>query len=121
MHDSLFWIVQIIQLQVELLAVFSKRIDLFAAKRVGYRQKAVDGRNIVIGCGEGEFRSADFAPLRAQPFKRLGTRYFMDQMKIDVEHRRLALIVMNDMGIPDFLEHRAWGIFLGHHGSGEGP
>ena len=51
--------------------------------------------------GEGQIRSANFAPFGAQARKGLRGSAFVDQMTVDVNERRLARLFVNDVVVPD--------------------
>ena len=70
-------------------------------------RRAVGRGHVVVGRGDGQFRPADFAAGQPQAFERLRAGDFVDQVQIDVEDRLLARLGMDDVVVPDFLEHRA--------------
>src|SRR6185369_3592170 len=74
---------------------------------VDNRQIARRGGRRVIGCGEGEVRPANLESSCAKAGEGLWGRDFMDQMQVDIEQRRRAFPLGNDMRIPDFLDNCA--------------
>ena len=73
------------------------------------RQSAASGRSWER-CGRAwrrQLRPADLAAGQAQALERLRAGHFMDEVQIDVEDRLLAGFGMNDVAVPDLLEHGA--------------
>jgi hypothetical protein len=60
----------------------------------------------VIHRGERQLGTANFAVVHAQSVERLSARHFMDQVKINVENRRLARFVMDEVPFPYFVDDR---------------
>ena len=84
-----------------------KRVDLLLRDRVENRQAAIGGGHVVVGGGHGPLGPADLAAGQPQPLERLGTGYLVDQLQIDVEDRLFPRLGVDDVVVPDFLEHRA--------------
>ena len=101
-----FAVVQIVEPDAELAAVLPQRVDLLLGDRVEDRQRAVGGGHVVIGRGHGPLGPADLAAGQPQPLERLGAGHFVDQLQVDVEDRLLARFGVDDVVVPDLLEHR---------------
>jgi hypothetical protein len=97
--------------QAELGAVAVQRVKLLLGDRVFDRQRAVGRRHVVVGCGDRQIGAADLPAGEAQALERLRRRHLMDEMQVDVEQRRFACGLADDVVLPDFLEQGAWG----HH------
>ena len=89
------------------LAILPQRVDLFLRDRIDDRQAAIGGRHIVIERGHGPLGPAHLAAGQPQPFERLGAGHFVDQLEIDVQDGLFPRLGMDDVVVPDFLEHRA--------------
>ena len=80
----------------------------------GDRSSARCGRR-----GHGPLGPPHLAPGQPQSFEGLGAGHFVDQVQVDVQDRLLAVFGLDDVGVPDFLEHRAGsGIRHGNIGRG---
>ena len=106
-HDALVPAVHVEQIDAELLAVFRERLELRGGVRIEHRQRAVFRRNRVVHHRECQFRPAHLAPRRLQPGKRLRRSGFVDQMPVDVNQRRLAGLLVDDVRFPDFFVQSA--------------
>ena len=93
----------------ELLAIPAQRFDLFGRDRVNDRQVAIRRRNIVVCRGNRAGRAAYRAAGESQPLEGLRAGYLMDQVQVDVQDGRLFGFGMNDVLVPDFLEHGTGG------------
>ena len=58
---------------------------------------------------------ANLAAGQPQALERLGARHLVHQVKVDVEERLFPRLGVNDVVVPDFLEHRAGNRNLGSH------
>ena len=85
-------------------AVLFELRDLFRGDGIDDGERAVGGRNAVVGGGEGEIGAADFEAALAQALESLRRGDFMDQMQIDIEERGSAGFFVNDVVVPDFLD-----------------
>ncbi len=56
---------------------------------------------------DGEVGPAHAAPREAEPLEGLGRGDLVDEMQVDVDERRLARHVADDVAVPDLLEQRA--------------
>jgi hypothetical protein len=116
MHDALIRIVNVVQGNAEIRAILPNRLDLLLGDRIDDRQAAIGRRHVVVDDRLSAVGSADFAPGQPQALKRLGASHFVDQLEIDIEDGLFPRLGQNDMIVPDFLEHRAGVIRLGHGG-----
>jgi hypothetical protein len=66
------------------------------------------GGNVVIDRGDAAVGATDFAASETEAFKGLGRRDLVEQLKIDVENRRLALRLDDYVLLPDLFEKRFW-------------
>jgi hypothetical protein len=58
----------------------------------------------VIDGSDGAVRTAHFAASGSQPFKCLGGRHFVDQLKVDIEESGFALRLNHYVLLPDLFE-----------------
>ena len=103
--DPLVSVLEVVQADAELAAVFAQRIDLLPRDRVGDRLIAIGGRDVVVGCGHRPLGPADLAAGQSQPFKGLRAGDLVDQLQVDVENRLFAGFRVDDVVVPDLLEH----------------
>ena len=61
----------------------------------------------MVNCSDGQIRPADASSGSAQTLKGLRGSDLVHKMKINVEQRRLACLLMDDMGIPNFFTEGA--------------
>ena len=107
--DPLLRVVQIVEPDAKLLAVVAERVDLLLGDRVEDRQRPIRGRNVMVGRGHGPLGPAHFATGQSQTFESLGAGDLVNQMEIDIQNRRLPCLGSDDVGVPNFVEHRARG------------
>jgi hypothetical protein len=62
----------------------------------------------VVHSGDATVGTADFTAGETEAFKGLGRRDLVEQLKIDVENRRLALRLDDYVLLPDLFEKRFW-------------
>ncbi len=55
---------------------------------------------------KGEVGAADFAAFGAEPGESLGRGAFVDQVTVNIDDGGLAGLLVNDVGVPDFLIER---------------
>ena len=103
-HDALFRRVNVEQLNAKLFAVASQRFDLIGRDCIGDRQTAIRRRHVVIDRAKRQIRTAHTTACLSQTVKSLGRRDLVDEVEIDVEQRRLALRLTNDVSLPEFIE-----------------
>jgi hypothetical protein len=60
----------------------------------------------MVGDGEGAAGAAYFAAGRAQAFKCLRARHFMDQMAVDINQAGAVTLLIDEMRFPDFIVKR---------------
>ena len=106
-HDALIPAVHVEQIDAELLAVFRERLELCGGVRIEHRQGAVFRRNRVVHHRKCQFWPAHLAPMGLQSGKGLWRGGFMNQMPVDVNERRLAGLLVDDVRFPDFFVQRA--------------
>ena len=92
-----------VERDAELLAVAAQRLELLLGELV---RRAVDRRHVVIHRRERPVRPAHAAAGQAQPLERLRRGDLVDQVQVDVEQRRLARRLGDDVPLPDLLEQR---------------
>ena len=68
----------------------------------------------MVDRGHGPLGPAHLAARQPQPLERLGAGDFVDQLQIDVEDRLLPRLGVDDVVVPDLLEHRPGGELAGH-------
>ena len=104
--DALVAVVEVVEADAELAAVLPQGVDLLLGDRVGDRQAAVGGGHVVVDRGHGPLGPPDLAAGQPQPLEGLGAGHFVDQVQVDVQDRLLAFFGMDDVVVPDLLEHR---------------
>src|SRR6476469_5578226 len=100
MNDPLFARVDVEKLNTKLGAVFPKCIDLSCRSCVCDRQATIGSWNVVIYGSDGQVRTPHFASGLTQSGKRLGRRYLVNEMEIDVDESWLTLGFANDVTGP---------------------
>ncbi len=96
-----------VQRNAERPAVVFELLHLPGRHLVEDRQRAVGGRDAVIHGRHRPIRTAHLEPALAQAGERLRRGDLVNQVEVDVEDRRRARVLSDDVGIPDFLEERA--------------
>ena len=84
--------------------------------RIDDRQAAVGRGHVVIDGGHGPLGPANLAAGKPQPLERLRAGHFVDQLEIDVENRLFPRLGVDDVVVPDLLEHRAGSRIVLRHG-----
>ena len=87
----------------EFLAVVFELCDLVGGdgSRMGSERSVVGMEWSTVA--DGEVRAADFEAALAQAGEGLRRSDFVDQVKVDVEERGRARLLVDDVGVPDFL------------------
>jgi hypothetical protein len=107
MDNSLIDAVQIIQPHAKFVAVPAQCLNLLSRNRIGNRQQSIGRWHIVVlGCYR-QFRASNPSSGDSQSLKGLGTGDFMDQVQVNVEQGLSTRLFMNEVVLPDFLEHRS--------------
>ena len=94
----------------ELDDVLLQRLHLDAAVLfldVGRNARA-DGRDIVVGDGDGQVRTAQLAAGQAQPLERLRAGDLVQQVAVDIEDAGAVGESLDDVAVPDLVEKGAW-------------
>src|SRR6267143_1810032 len=105
-HDALVLAVHVKEAYSGLAAIFFEGVELQARVRVKDGQSAVGRRNRMVHHRESEIRAADLAAFGSESRKSLGRGAFVNQMAVDIDERRLAGCIMNNVRVPDFLIER---------------
>ena len=95
-------------------ALFSSVCDRQRGLGIADAELAVGRRHVVVGDGKRQLGAARPAPGVAQALERLGARHFVDKVPVDIEHARLARLLVDEMALPDFIVQRAWCACGGH-------
>src|SRR5207302_918918 len=69
-------------------------------------QSAVSGGDGMVHDRESEIGAADFAAFGAKPGESLGGSAFVNEVAVNVDDRGLAGLLVDDVGVPDFLIER---------------
>ena len=96
-------------------AIAPQRVDLLLGDRIGDGQPAVGGGHVMIDGGHGPLGPPHLAAGQPQPLEGLRAGNLVDQLQVDVEDRLLALFGMDDVVVPDLLEHRPGVGLAGHN------
>ena len=89
--------------QAELLGVLADGGDLRDGQRVGPRLVAVGRRHVVVDGQQREVGAADLAPGQPQRLEGLRRRDLVHEVQVDVEEVGLAVLVPDEVGVPDLL------------------
>ena len=109
MHDALIFGTQREQWDAEFLTVACEKVELECRLRIGDRDDPVEaarrGRRAVIHRRERLVGTANFQAAFAQQREGLRRCHLMDEMQVDVEHRRgVRCFRANQMRFPHFFE-----------------
>jgi len=104
MNDAPVWTVHPIQAQSKLAGIRLHLFDLRRGQGVRNRKGWIMGRYGVIHSGNGFIGTAYIQPALPQTGKSLRRSDFMDQVQIDIQHRRGVRLLGHNMGFPYFLE-----------------
>ena len=88
-----------VQRHAELGAVARQRVELRLRERVADR--AGLGRDVVVHRRDRQVGPAHLPSGEAQPLEGLRARHLVDEMEVDVEQRRLAGPLVDDVRVPD--------------------
>ncbi len=103
MHDALILAVHVEQANAGFAAIVFQRVELGFGILIDNRQKTVFSRNRMIHHRESKIRAANFAALPAQAGKRLRRGAFVNQMPVNIQQGRFALLFIHQVAIPDLL------------------
>ena len=117
MHDALACVLHIEELDAKLRAIAAQRIHLARGDLIGDDQAILRacGWDVVVHGGDMPVWPAQFASRQAQTIEGLRRCDFMHQMKVDINQRRFARRLGDDVLLPDLLKERLWRFLgLGH-------
>ena len=92
-----------VQGHAEFGAVGPERVELSLRERV---RRAVAGRDVVVHRREREIRAPNAPAGEPQPVEGLRRGHLVDEVEIDVEQRRLSVLLVDDVALPDPVEER---------------
>ena len=105
MHHALIRRVHAIQFNAKLGAVLVQRGDLLGRNLIDNVQPTLNRRrHIVIDRRDAAIRPAHLAARQAQPLKGLRRGDLVQQLQVDVQHRRLALRLNHHVLLPDLFK-----------------
>src|SRR3972149_3946150 len=97
-----------VERDAELGAVLVEAADLGRRQRVDDRKASVGGGDRVVGGGEGEVGAPHALATGAQPGKGLRARHLVDEVEVDAQDVRRAVLATGDEGpVPDLLDDGA--------------
>src|SRR5437879_4947832 len=105
-HDALILAVHVKEADAGFAAVFLQRIELELGVVIENGQRAVRGGDGMVHHGKGEIGAADFAAFGEKSGESLGRSAFMDEVAVNIDDGGLAGLLVNDVGVPDFLIER---------------
>jgi hypothetical protein len=105
-HDALVFAVHVKEADAGFAAVLLKGIELELGVVIEDGQRAVGGGDGMVHHGKSEIGAADFATFGAETGEGLGRGAFMDEVAINIYDGRLAGLLVNNVGVPDFLIER---------------
>ena len=82
--------------------------QLCDGERVGHRQMARTGRDVVVERRHGEIGTPHASPGQAQALERLRRRDLVNEVQVDVEQVAPAVERLDDVRVPQLVEQRAW-------------
>src|SRR5207249_2244937 len=97
-YDALALAMDSLERNAELLAIGFELIELLRSDLVHNGQRAVRGRDAVVGCGERQIRPPHFQAPLAESLESLRRGDFVHQMQVDIEQRRSSRLLMNYVG-----------------------
>src|SRR5262245_30086908 len=103
MDNSLVRMIQSEKSNPEFFAIFFQRFDLNSGNRIRDRQVPAPGRNVMIRSRKSSFGASHFTTCQSQSFKRLSCGYLMNQVRIHIEDRSFARLLVYDVLLPDLL------------------
>ena len=107
-YDALERAEPVVQRHAELLAVPAKGVQLLLRDRIGDGQRQVPRRGIVVRGRDGEVGAAHSSARHAQAVERLRGSDLVHEVQVDVQDRRLSGLLVDDVAVPDLLEHSPW-------------
>ena len=102
-HDPLAPAAGRVEPDAELLAVAPQRLELRRGELV---RRPVVRRDVVVHRRERQFGPPHLPPRQAQALERLRRGHLVDEVQVDVEQRRLALGLVDEVRFPDAVEER---------------
>src|SRR5437016_479833 len=105
-HDALILAAHVEEAEAGFAAVFLQGIELKLSVVVEDGQSAVSGGDGMVHDRESEIGAADFAAFGAKPGESLGGSAFVNEVAVNVDDRGLAGLLVDDVGVPDFLIER---------------
>ena len=102
-HDPLIGRIHVEESDTEFFAVSLQGRNLLGRNQIGNGSSSRLGWNIVIDSGYGARGLAHFSSRDSQTIESLRRSHFMHQMKIDIQDRRPAARLRDQMRIPDLL------------------
>jgi hypothetical protein len=114
MHNTLARVLHIEELDAELSAIVAQRIHLTRGDLIGDDQAILRacGWDVVVHGGYVPIRPTELALCQAQAIEGLWRCDFVNEMKVDINQRRFARRLGDDVLLPDLLKERLWR-FLG--------
>ena len=111
-HDALAVAVDAQAPDAEIGAVGFELRELPGCNFIDDRQRAIGGRDAVIGGGDGEVGTPHLEAARPKAVEGLRRRDFVHQVQVDKNQRGCAGLLLDDMRIPEFFDDG-----LGHNKS----
>src|SRR5215510_2184659 len=104
MHDSLLGRMHVKETHAKFGAVLTKGFYLRGSNWISDTYSARISRDVMVYGSNCELRTAHSPSIELQSLKCLWRGYFMHQVQVDIQQRRLASLFSDDMRIPDFFE-----------------
>src|SRR6266478_1668042 len=105
-YDALILAVHVEEANAGFAAVFFEGVELELGVVIEDGQSAVGGGDGMVHHGEGEIGAADLAAFGAKPGEGLRRGAFVNEVAVDVDDCRLAGLLVNNVGVPNFLIER---------------
>src|SRR5215216_184485 len=96
------------EVDAELRAVATQRLNLLRGDWVRDGDAAVGRRDVMVDGGDGQFWPAHRATGRAQTVESLRRRDLVHEVQVDVEQRRLVRRLAHGVRVPNLFEECPW-------------
>jgi hypothetical protein len=114
-HDAVLEVAEAVERDAELRAVGGEHVELRRGLRVDDLQLLRVGRRAVVHGGERVLGAARLEAALAQTRERLRRGHLVDEVQVDVEHGRAALLFGDHVLFPDLLEQGLRLLLTGGH------
>src|ERR1051325_9348555 len=100
-YDALFVAMDAKARDTEFPAILFELLELLARDRIHDGERAIRGRDAVVGGGERALGAPHLEPALSQTGERLRRSDLMYQVKVDIDQRRSARFFRHDVAVPN--------------------